>query len=244
MDQLLTIPIQQRTCMYEWKGLAQEAIAANLLPQEPCTYNSYTFTRSCGRYEPCFHAQGQAKKYYLSSKKINLGPALLYDVELVTSPLATLFDRVEVYHEETLLFSDLPRVFDGKLYLTFAHDFVKFNPFWSDITYEVRCLRVISKDGVFMRSCNVRQPPYQIMGRCQLQIPRLKYLSTDECVICLEKVLYGPDLYLSTCQHLLHRSCLFEYLDVQQSLTTPCTKCFTRPVAGTFSCPACRGTLE
>lgn len=231
--------------MYEWKGLAREAVAANLLPQEPSTDSSYTFTRSCGRYEPCFHVEGQAKKYYLSPKKINPGPALLYEVELVTSAIMTLFDRVEVYHEETLLFSDLPQLVDGKLHLTFVHDFIKFNPFRSSVTYEIRCLRTIHKDELFGRLRNIRRPPYQVMGRCQFQVPPLKSLSVDdECPICLDRVLYGPDLYLSKCQHLFHRSCLFGYFDIQQSLIMPCTKCFTRPVAGTFSCPNCRRSLE
>lgn len=68
------------------------------------------------------------------------------------------------------------------------------------------------------------------------------------CSICLEEV--KTDVFISTCDHAFHISCLWDYFKVNNMLdTTPNNKCrtycsFVQGKIASFPCPICRRLIK
>lgn len=97
------------------------------------------------------------------------------------------------------------------------------------------------KANIFSRS------PMKIIHSEIIQIPDLEIKGSNDCAICLEPA--DTERYISTCQHIFHSKCIFEYLKATEKLlplSEYCVKfeCGHDKKCKPFECPVCKKLLE
>jgi hypothetical protein len=92
---------------------------------------------------------------------------------------------------------------------------------------------------------NFKRTPRDVIFEHKFIIPDIKIYSNNECNICLENVINITDKYITTCGHLFHLDCIFNFFE-NNNLLYPLHKycsskfgCQTRHCK-VFDCPVCR----
>lgn len=202
---------------------------------------------SIGNYEWCGNNyDGNKSGHYLTPYNDKSSEKVL--INLTTKMSKRLFreiDIIEIYH-----ICDGGRGFCANYstnglnnpHKTFFELQPKYGTFGDSLI--INYSKILPRDpkmGIFSRA------PMKIIHTEIVKIPFLEIKGSNDCAICSGPV--DSKRYITTCQHLFHSKCIFEYLDSTNKLLPLANHCVQfmcghARKCDPFECPICKNLLE
>ncbi|RYH00854.1 hypothetical protein EON65_48740 [archaeon] len=179
---------------------------------------------------------------------------MLSIVVTMNEPLAQRADSIEVFTPWGGLFGYNSRRLRGPTYQFFS----KFKP--TEVGMELRVVvggyQVVSDEVRKERSKRLMRPLKKTLFEQMIVIPDLPALSDTTCSICLSNVETDTNKYITSCKHVFHMRCIWDYLrhtDCLSAVHPRCTQlypsgqhgcCNSAKLIKSFQCPNCKLTIR
>jgi hypothetical protein len=197
-----------------------------------------------GNYSQCYYEfESSIPGEYLSTNMNNYSKKLLLIIDiLMNQTILNDIKYIEIYDKEKKLLQYSKEINSTHYRFVFSVD---------ESLQESNLLvlfRQIDKEKGYIKIDIYHRPPLVTLYEETISVPKLEILGDDSyCAICIKKI-DNLDKYISPCKHLLHISCLFNYLENNNALIKKlihCKQfCMHSNKPSEFSCPICTSLID
>ncbi len=188
---------------------------------------------SYGRYIWCGNGSSDpGSGFFLNPTDVtdNYGDPCSFFITLIiqmNSPLFLKTQAIELYDHTGFLFGYTTAFID-------KHHVI----FYKKISPELIGTKLTMKFGSYepIPPRTFSRPRFNVIAQQNITIPNLEIKSDTICKICLDEVDDPKNKYIGPCGHMLHMTCLWQYLEKNQLLLPINDRCMKYRQNGKWSC--------